>query len=225
MLADLAPVPVDAPDTLPAETVRAALVEIIGAGADIEELKKEIERTGITFSMRDGVETMEIPDGNLRGRRTPLSGLYNELSAIFYTMPKGSKLGSLMRASGASGSGAQPSYGLSHTPQKLALTTAIPEAQAAALAPVGNNEIEALAWKQLAQNKAHEIIAADGKRDWYPSQENIADRIAVQFREAVPQVVGGGGKPLTGAYIKRHALRGISSEQGKRRSTIPRRGK
>ena len=129
MLADLAPVPVDAPDTLPAETVRAALVEVIGPGADIEELKKEIERTGITFSMRDGVETMEVPDGNLRGRRTPLSGLYNELRTIFYTMPKGSKLGSLMRASGASGGGTQPSYGLSHTPQKLAQTTAIPEPQ------------------------------------------------------------------------------------------------
>ena len=100
-----------------------------------------------------------------------------------------------------------------------------PAPDTAPLAPVGNNAIEALAWKQLAQNKAHEIIAADGKRDWYPSQENIADRIAVQFREAVPQVVGGGGKPLTGAYIKRHALSGISSEQGKRRSTIPRRGK
>jgi hypothetical protein len=78
-------------------------------------------------------------------------------------------------------------------------------------------------WKAMAERRAAEIIANDKKKDLYPSQENIADTVAKEFRAA--GVVGAGGKPLTGAYIKRHALKGISSEQGRHLSTATRRGK
>jgi hypothetical protein len=78
-------------------------------------------------------------------------------------------------------------------------------------------------WKARAAKRAAEIIASDKKKDLYPSQENIADTIANEFRAA--GVVGAGGKPMTGAYIKRHALKGISSEQGRQLSTATRRGK
>jgi len=37
--------------------------------------------------------------------------------------------------------------------------------------------------------------------------------------------MGADGKPLSGATIKRHALKGISSAQDKQLSTSPRRGK
>jgi hypothetical protein len=78
-------------------------------------------------------------------------------------------------------------------------------------------------WEQMAVTRAVEIIANDKKKDLYPSQIVIADTIAKEFRAA--GMVGAGGKPLTGAYIKRHALKGISSEQGRQLSTATRRGK
>ena len=69
-------------------------------------------------------------------------------------------------------------------------------------------------WMQKAQDRAHEIIAGHRSRDLFPPQQTIANQIAEEFRAA--GVVGAGGKPLTGSYIKRHALAGISSEVGKR---------
>jgi hypothetical protein len=80
-------------------------------------------------------------------------------------------------------------------------------------------------WKKKAQILARKIIKRHKEKDLYPNQMAIADQIANEFRKAEPQVVGAGGKPLTGAYIKRHALKGISSEQGKQLSTATRRGK
>jgi hypothetical protein len=90
-------------------------------------------------------------------------------------------------------------------------------------APEKTPVAEAPEWKARAAKRAAEIIASDKKKDLYPSQENIADTIANEFRAA--GVVGAGGKPMTGAYIKRHALKGISSEQGRQLSTATRRGK
>lgn len=78
-------------------------------------------------------------------------------------------------------------------------------------------------WQSLARNKACDIIKRERARDLYPPQTTIADEIARSFREAA--IVGRGNKPLTGSYIKRHALKGISSEQGKQLSTSPSRGK
>ena len=90
-------------------------------------------------------------------------------------------------------------------------------------APEKTTASEPPEWEQMAVTRAVEIIANHKKKDLYPSQIDIADTIAKEFRAA--GMVGAGGKPLTGAYIKRHALKGISSEQGRQLSTATRRGK
>lgn len=78
-------------------------------------------------------------------------------------------------------------------------------------------------WKAEAKKMAVELINRDREKDLYPSQDNLADEIAKKFRSV--GVLGAAGKPLTGAYIKRHALNGISSAQGKQLSTANSRGK
>ena len=99
-----------------------------------------------------------------------------------------------------------------------------PEPQPAPPAPVVAESAQGdEAWKERAREKAGEIIKRQKAIDAYPSQEAIADEIARAFRQ--DGIVGAGGKPLTGAYIKRHALKGISSELDKQLSTPIRRGK
>jgi len=78
-------------------------------------------------------------------------------------------------------------------------------------------------WKEEARVRAYKIIDRDRRKGLYPRQEHIADEIARDFRRDC--VHGAGGKPLTGAYIKRHALSGISSAQGKQLSIKYSRGK
>ena len=78
-------------------------------------------------------------------------------------------------------------------------------------------------WKAKARERADEIIKRQRAKDLHPSQEDIADEIAREFR--ADGVMGAGGKPLTGAYIKRHALKGVSSAQNRQLSTSIRRGK
>ena len=78
-------------------------------------------------------------------------------------------------------------------------------------------------WKEEARVRAFEIIERDRRKSLYPSQELIADEIAKDFRR--DGVRGAGGKPLTGAYIKRHALKGISSAEVKQLSIENCRGK
>lgn len=78
-------------------------------------------------------------------------------------------------------------------------------------------------WMGAAIKRAHEIIARDRERDLYPSQTLIAEEIAREFRAG--GVEGSMGKPLTGAYIKRYALRGIQSGAPSPRSSSNRRGK
>ncbi len=78
-------------------------------------------------------------------------------------------------------------------------------------------------WKSDAVKRATEIIERQRAKDLYPSQTDIADEIAKEFRAA--GVMGAGGKPMRGTYIKRHALKGVSSESGKLRSTTIVRGK
>lgn len=100
-----------------------------------------------------------------------------------------------------------------------------PAQTAATLAPVvtksasGDDE----EWKEKARKRAHEIIKRDRDRSLYPSQIDIADEIAKEFRR--DGMKGADGKPLAGAYIKRWALNGISSAQSKQLSTSIRRGK
>ena len=85
-------------------------------------------------------------------------------------------------------------------------------------APVADSE-----WVTQAQTRAREIVKESRELDRYPSQENLGDLIASEFRKA--GIVGADGKPLTGATIKRHALKGISSAKGKQLSTTIGRGK
>lgn len=72
-------------------------------------------------------------------------------------------------------------------------------------------------WKAAAKQRAYEIIKRQRAIGCYPSQIAIADEIAIEFRKS--EVFGVDGKPLTGSYIKRHALLGISSAQLKQLST------
>lgn len=78
-------------------------------------------------------------------------------------------------------------------------------------------------WKRLAQDRAREIIRDYEVNDWYPSQKTIADTIASEFRR--DGIMGTDGKPPSGATIKRHALKGISSARGRKQSVAPHRGK
>ncbi len=78
-------------------------------------------------------------------------------------------------------------------------------------------------WVSAAQSRAREIIKNQKAKDLYPNQVDIADQISKEFRVAGP--FGSDGKPLAGATIKRHALEGITSAQGKQQSTMISRGK
>ena len=78
-------------------------------------------------------------------------------------------------------------------------------------------------WIGLAQELAKAIYKRQKERDLYPNQVDVADEIARDFRER--GISGVSGKPLSGAYIKRHALKGISGEKGRQLSTSNKRGK
>ena len=94
-----------------------------------------------------------------------------------------------------------------------------PPAPGVAVSAAGGVEL----WKEKARVRAFEIIKRDKEKDLYPSQDDIADEIAKQFRR--DGLTGADGKPLSGATIKRHALKGISSAIGKQLSTTIGRGK
>ena len=68
-------------------------------------------------------------------------------------------------------------------------------------------------------------ISERAARDLFPSQIVIAESIAADFRNRTPPIHGTDGKPLSGATIKRHALKGISSATKKARTTTINRGK
>ena len=108
--------------------------------------------------------------------------------------------------------------------QDVASSAPAPAQHAATPAPVvADSADDGEAWKAKARERADEIIKRQRAKDLHPSQEDIADEIAREFR--ADGVMGAGGKPLTGAYIKRHALKGISSAQNRQLSTSIRRGK
>lgn len=103
-----------------------------------------------------------------------------------------------------------------------ALADAYTEAPVQTPAPVVVG-LDSGAWETQARERAANIIKRQREKDLYPSQIDIADEIAREFRTA--GILGADGKPLTGATIKRHALNGISSAQGKQLSTRTGRGK
>ena len=78
-------------------------------------------------------------------------------------------------------------------------------------------------WIGLAQERAKAIYKEYKARDSYPNQITVADLIAKEFRDK--GITGTGGKPLSGATIKRHALTGISSARQRQLSTTIKRGK
>lgn len=71
-------------------------------------------------------------------------------------------------------------------------------------------------WIEKARSRATEIIKRQRAIDLYPSQVNLSEEIAKQFR--AEGIMGTDGKAISGAYIKRHALKGISSAQAKQLS-------
>ncbi len=103
----------------------------------------------------------------------------------------------------------------------------LPESDAAPVdaKPVSNElnhrevriEPPADSWQETAQEMARSIICRDQSRGHYPPQLLIADEIAGKFRDQ--SIVGQSGVPLTGTYIKRHALKGISVSKPKPRRT------
>ena len=108
--------------------------------------------------------------------------------------------------------------------QRMFGTTPAPQPQAAAPEPQHHPKTPP-EWIELARKRAREIIDRQAGKDLFPSLDDVADEIARAFR--ADGVHGAAGKPLTGAYIKRHALQGtgISSAKGRQLSTAPRRGK
>jgi len=90
-------------------------------------------------------------------------------------------------------------------------------------APVAVGALDDEAWKTKAREHAAEIIKRQREGGYYPSQVNLGDEIARRFR--ADGIVGADGKPLSGATIKRHALKGVSSAQGKQLSIQTGRGK
>ena len=100
-------------------------------------------------------------------------------------------------------------------PEFLALAASVLPVVAATLPPIKSEANNDLFFK--AQARAIEIINRQKLEDLYPSQLNISDEIAREFRAA--GIFGSDGKPLSGATIKRHALKGISSAKNKQLST------
>lgn len=78
-------------------------------------------------------------------------------------------------------------------------------------------------WITQARQLAKEIIDAAYERDLYPNKTSVADRIADKFRKA--GIHGTSGKPLSGAYIKRHAMKGIYSRKPQRKHAEIAQGK
>ena len=100
-----------------------------------------------------------------------------------------------------------------------------PPPDAAAPMPAGAIPTPAIAddeWKDKARDAARGIVKRATALGQYPSQKALADEISRDFRTR--GIVGADGKPLSGATIKRHALKGISSAMKKAQSTTLSRG-
>jgi hypothetical protein len=93
----------------------------------------------------------------------------------------------------------------------------VSNARASSSATQGNESVSnSRGWKSLAREVAQGFVAAQAAKDLYPSQDTISDHVANALR--AQKVFGEANKPLAPAYIKRHALKGISSGSAKARS-------
>jgi hypothetical protein len=80
----------------------------------------------------------------------------------------------------------------------------------AATAPIEYRTGEAR-WSPIAKAMALEIIERDRQFERFPNHMEIAYEIEEKFAKL--GLIGIEGKPITAAYIKRHALRGIDSRK------------
>jgi hypothetical protein len=62
-------------------------------------------------------------------------------------------------------------------------------------------------WISIARQYANEFIIEKAKKNSYPNQKDIGDHVAKRFR--AEGINAAHGKPPTGSYIKRKALKGI----------------
>ena len=105
-LAAVAPVePKEILKTMSAEAIRKALAGIVVGNDDIDELQSELIKLDVKFIVCNDLETVQIPDGTVNGKRVPILNLYSVVSELC-NEPRGAKLATLVRGSGASGSGA-----------------------------------------------------------------------------------------------------------------------
>lgn len=104
-LAAVAPVePKEILKTMCAETIHKALVGIVAGNVNIDELQGELIKLDVKFIVCNDLETVQIPDGTVNGKRVPISNLYSVMSELC-NEPRGGKLATLVRSSGASGGG------------------------------------------------------------------------------------------------------------------------
>lgn len=65
-------------------------------------------------------------------------------------------------------------------------------------------------WISIARQYANEFIIEKAKKKSYPSQNDIGDHVAKRFRDE--GINAAHGKPPTGSYIKRKALKSIRAQ-------------
>jgi hypothetical protein len=130
-LAALAPWPCIVHDPAPDEAVNAAIASIVAPGADVAELRREIETEGWRFSLVNGSPTVHIPDGTVKGRLEPLANLYSLVGELYYCS-KNERIGNLVRGSGASGGGARQANFTSARTQETSSAAALGKTNVAA---------------------------------------------------------------------------------------------
>jgi hypothetical protein len=201
-----------------ANAVRTWIEEVIARQAEgfftVEEATHELARmrSGIPAQrwaarMRQAQRAKE-PDDRLairdRGTRLPMAP--TEPQDDFFDLVKPADIDAWLQRMGTGFAFPNPAPGTSKTVPK----------------PVQRGQIEPY-WVKPAQERARAIIKRKAERDLFPSQQDIADEIAKDFRKE--GIFGVEGKPLTGSTIKRHALKGIGSGSLKARSTKLKQGK
>ena len=93
------------PEPVTKEVVLDSLKTVVASGVPVETLLAELERLKVTFFIENEASVVQIPDGTVKGRCYPLAGIYNALCSLFDSLPNGSLLGTLVKGSGAAGSG------------------------------------------------------------------------------------------------------------------------